>query len=207
MLKRAIRVLLWLLVLAVPMQLWAADSCFQCVLGIWDDIALTSNLGQIEPGQPKDVYVGIKFAEGFDGLSGIEFSVATPIGVHIGTVEPIISEGAWIICNPEAPSDTSSSSTQTGGCDFAWSRCLVGNQALLRVTLIASSNVTNAILRVKRHYPPASPEVKTPFFFQCDDPQFTVARLTGGYYILNWNGDPSVRVDGSSWSMVKELYQ
>ena len=28
----------------------------------------------------------------------------------------------------------------------------------------------------------------------------------GGYYILNWNGDPSVRVDGATWSMVKQLY-
>jgi hypothetical protein len=206
-LNRMLRIMLWLVLLSIPRQLWATDSCFECVLGIWDDPALSSNLGRIVVGQPKDVYVGIKFAEGFNETCGISFSVAgirsellvvgvEPIAPTIDLLQPIA-----------APADTSMGSHGVGGADWAWSQCLVGNQPLLRVTLLAFSDVTNVLLQVKRRYPPFPPDARTPVFAQCDNPQFTVTRVTGGYYILNWNGDPSVRVDGASWSMVKHLYR
>jgi hypothetical protein len=206
-LRTALKIMLWLFLLSLPRQLWATDNCFQCVLGIWDDPALTSNFGQIVPGEPKDVYVGIKFAEGFDRLSGIEFSVAAPSAIYVTSANPIATVGGWPICNPQAPADTSLTSIWAGGCTFAWPRCLVGNQALVRVTLIALNDVTNAILWVKRNYPPDPPEVKTPLIFNCDGPQFTPTRVSGGYYILNWNGDPSVRIDGATWSGVKHLFR
>jgi hypothetical protein len=193
--------------LGVPMPLWATDNCFQCVLGIWDDLALTSNIGQIAPGQPKDVYIGIKFAEGLDRLTGISFSVALPSGVQIIGVWPLVGEINWTCDTIDAPADTSQDSHMIGGCTAAWASCRVGDQALLRVTLLATADITNGLLRVKRRYPPYPPDVRTPALTQCDYPQFTIARLTGGYYILNWNGDPSVQVDGASWSIVKELYR
>ena len=207
--RRAVQlwVAFWLVIVSMPRQLRATDSCFDCLLGIWDDPGLSSNLGRIVAGQPKDIYVGIKFASGFNEISGISFSVAG-LGSEllVIAVEPIVptTDGLQPIA---APADTSMDSRGVGGANWAWYQCLVGDQALLRVTLLASSTPTNALLQVKRKYPPFPPDARTPVFTQCDNPHFTVTRVTGGYYILNWNGDPTVRVDGATWSMVKYLYR
>ena len=199
--------MLWLVLLSMPRLLWATDSCFECVLGIWDDPALSSNIGRIVAGQPKDVYVGIKFAGRFNETSGISFSVAgLRSELLVMGVEPIVPT-IDLLQPIAAPSDTSMDSHGVGGADWAWFQCLVGDQALLRVTLLTFSDLTNVLLRVKRRYPPFSADARTPIFTQCDNPQFTVTRVTGGYYILNWNGDPAVRVDGATWSTVKHLYR
>ena len=200
-LKKTLRIILWLVLLNLPRQGWGIDSCSQCVLGIWDDPALSSNLGEIVAGQPKDIYVGIKFAEGFNETVGISFSVVGLRSFLVLGAEPIVPTASF--CDDiRAPADTS----QIGGCSFAWHDCLVGNQALLRVTLLTSSNITNGLLQVKRKYP-APPDERAPIFYQCNDPLYTPTRVKGGYYILNWDGDPTVQVDGAPWSMVKQLYR
>ena len=198
-LTKTLRILLWLVLANLPRQAWAIDSCSQCVLGIWDDPALSSNVGEIVPGQPKDIYVGIKFAEEFNETIGISFSVDGLSPFLVAGVEPIVPTAT--ACDYiGAPADTNG----TGGCTFFWPSCLVGNQALLRVTLLTSSNITNGLLQVKRKYPPTHPDSRTPIFYQCNGPH---TRVKGGYYILNWDGDPSVRVDGAPWSTVKQLYR
>src|SRR3989442_15275418 len=65
----------WLILAVLSTRAVAVDNCFVCVLGIWEDEALTNNVGQIVPNQPKDLFVGIKFAAAYDGLTGIEFSI------------------------------------------------------------------------------------------------------------------------------------
>jgi hypothetical protein len=201
-LKRTLRILLWLVLANLPRQAWAIDSCSQCVLGIWDDPALSSNVGEIVAGQPKDIYVGIKFAEGFNQTIGISFSVDGLSRFLVMGVEPIVPTAS--ACDDlSAPADTS----QVGGCNFYWPGCLVGSQALLRVTLLTSSNITNGLLQVKREYPPSHPDARSPIFYQCNSPLYTPTRVKGGYYILNWDGDPTVRVDGAPWSIVKQLYR
>jgi len=195
------RIIFGLALLSIP-PTCAADNCSQCVLGIWDDPALSTNLGEIVAGQPKDIYVGIKFAEGFNGTIAISVSI-DGLGPFLVTgVEPVAP--TVTICDGiGTPADT----TQGGGCFFSWPSCLVGDQALLRVSLLTSSNVTNALLRVKRQYPSIEPGASAPVFYQCNDPQFTPTPVTGGYYILNWDGDPRVFVDGAAWSEVKRLYK
>src|SRR5678815_277984 len=137
-----------LILLGVPQQGLAIDSCFQCVLGIWDDPALSSNVGEIVAGQPKDIYVGIRFAEGFNEVIGISFSVDGLSPYLVMSVEPVVPTA--IFCDGiGAPADT----TQIGGCTFFWPDCLSGNQALLRVSVLVSSNVTNGLLQVKSQYP------------------------------------------------------
>jgi len=202
LLNKGLGVLLGLVLLGMPRQLWATENCFECVLGIWDDPALSSNLGEIVVGQPKDIYIGIKFAEGFNETIGISLSVDGLGPVQVIAVEPIVPI-AFACAGLNAPADTSN----VGGCDFYWPGCLVGSQALLRVTLLTSSNVTNRLLQVKRRYPPSYPDATGPIFYQCNSPLYTPTRVRGGYYILNWNGDPSVRVDGSTWSLFKHMYR
>jgi hypothetical protein len=206
--KKILNMAPWFAVLVTSTQLWAAENCSECVLGVWDDATLTSNFGQIVPGQPKDVYVGIKFAEGLDQLQGISFSLAVPSGVRLTWAWPVASDINWI-CDEGtvAPPDTSQNSLMVGGCTAIWGSCLLGNQALVRVTLLATTDITNGILRVKRQYPLDPLEMRSPTIFQCDGPQVSATRVTGGSYILNWNGDPSVGVDGAAWSMIKGLYR
>ncbi len=155
--KRTLRIVLWAAALTMPAQLWATENCFQCVLGIWDDPALTRNIGEIVAGQPKDIYVGIKFAEGYHDIDGIELSVAGLQSFLVMEWEPIIPPPVIMIENIQAPADTSTSSTSTGGINVFWHDCLVGDQALLRVRILASGDVTNGVLQVKRHYPPRCP--------------------------------------------------
>jgi len=205
-LNKTLMIMLWFALSSIPRPLWATDSCFECVLGIWDDPALSSNLGEIVAGQPKDIYVGIKFAGGVRGVSGISLTIAGLRAFLVTSVAPIVSLPAFVCDYIGAPADTSMSSSATGGCSFYWPGCLVGDQALLRVTLLASSNVTNALLQVKRQYPPAYPDVRTPFVHQCG-PEYTPTRVKGGYYILNWNGDPTVRAGEATWSLVKHVYR
>jgi len=199
-------IMLLLALVTKPRELRAVDSCSQCVLGIWDDPALSRNVGEIVAGQPKDVYVGIKFAGGFSGTSGISFSIAGMDAFLVAGVETIVPTAS--ACDYlGAPADTSIDSHAVGGCNFYWPVCLVGDQALLRVTLITFDPVVNALLQVKRRYPAWPPDTTAPAFDQCDGPLYTRTRVKGGYYILNWNGDPSVRVDGASWSTVKTLFR
>jgi hypothetical protein len=205
--KKSIGMLFLLVLLGTPQQSWATDNCFQCVLGIWDDPQLTRNVGEIVVGQPKVVYVGIKLAEGFEGLSGMALSVAGLSAFSIVLVEQIPPPGADTMERIEAPADTTLGSTQMGGATYAWSSCLVGDQPLLKLTITTSVPVTNGILRVKRKYPPNFPDQRAPIFTQCDSPEYTATCVTGGYYILNWDGDPSVAVAGASWSLVKNLYR
>lgn len=172
------------------------------MLGIWDDPGLSSNIGEIVAGQPKDIYVGIKLAGGFNETIGISLSIDGLRPFLVVGVEPVVPT-ATACGYIGAPADTNG----TGGCAFAWPICLVGDQALLRVTLLTSNNVTNGLLQVKRKYPLTYPDARTPVSYQCDSPQYTPTRVKGGYYILNWDGDPSVRVDGAPWSTVKQLYR
>lgn len=137
--KKILRILLWLVLVNLPRQAsWAIDSCSQCVLGIWDDPGLSSNVGEIVSSQPKDIYVGIKFAEGFDETIGISFSVGGLSPFLVLGVEPLVASTVVICDDVSAPADTS----QIGGCTFFWPSCLVGNQALLRITLLTYSNAT-----------------------------------------------------------------
>ena len=201
----ALTILLSLWLTALPRPGWSIDTCFDCVLGIWDDPALTRNHGEIVVGQPKDIYVGIKFAEGFNELLGISLSVAGLrefLVLGVTTIGPTITN-----CDsPSAPADTSAASHGTGGCTFGWYGCLADDQALLRVTILTYSSITNGLLQVKRRYPP-HPGAGTPVFLQCNDPLYTPTRVKGGLYILNWNGDPTVRVDPAMWSTVKQRYR
>ena len=202
--NRTLTTVLWLALTNLSPRAEAIDSCFGCMVGIWDDPALTRNYGEIVAGQPKDIYVGIKYAEGFSGTSGVSFSVVGLRPLLVLAVEPIVPPPSIFCDDIRAPADTSQG---TGGCTFFWSACLAGDQALLRVSLLASSEVTNAVLKVERHYPPTYPDARTPIFYQCNVPLFTPTRASGGIYILNWNGDPTVRVGDATWSVAKQLYK
>ena len=209
--------LLSILVLGLPcMSAAQVFNCFDCTIGIYDDSALTTNFGVSTTGVPKEVYLGIDFAGAESSLIGIEFSIA---GMRFETdgilllgfelIEPGITIGLV-----QAPPDTTSTSMGTGGMNVGWSSCLVNDRALARIRVLHFQPVVNHVFQVKRRYPPLNPALwQTPVLTRCDGPVYTAVRVTGGCYMLNWNGDPNVPcapvlvgVESTTWSGVKQLF-
>ncbi|MFQ5598982.1 MAG: hypothetical protein ACE5G2_00355 [Candidatus Krumholzibacteriia bacterium] len=181
------------------------DECFGCVLGVYDDIDLTRNSG-IVTGTTKDVFLGIKYDPnaGFDGLKAVEFSI-TGLSSFIVTKEPF-DNPTVALGEPAAPADTLVGS---GGMNLAWANCLNGDRALMKMTLIILGAVDdNTVLQVVRKFPRSNPNADQ-HFNQCDDPAFTITRVTGGCYVLNPVGTLpcSVAVEESTWSAIKTLYR
>jgi len=180
------------LLLSLPTPSFAQifDS-FDCTLGLYDDPGLTAPTGTLVPGVPKDLYLGIKFADFFHGLTGLEFSIAgvrqDTDGILVLTVEPLVLTSV-IIGSVQSPADTSASSRETGGMSIAWPSCLTGDQALLRIKILALAPVSDRVLRVIRKYPTSNRQWNTPVFTMCDDPVFTSVRLSGNCYGLNLLG-------------------
>lgn len=202
-----------LLLLAAPSLAAAIDTCPGCVLGLYDDTALTSNFGVSQPGVPKVIYLGIDLAGSETGLSGIEFSVAGLQGLLVIGVETL-NPGALTLGSLPAPADTSAASAGTGGMNMAWTTCQPRG-ALVRISLLHFAPAVNHVLRVLHKFPQSNPLYnRLPVFTRCDSPNFTAVRTQGGCYVLNPDGDPStlcpvgtVAVNSRTWSGVKQLFR
>jgi hypothetical protein len=208
-----------LVLLLVPAPANArVDSCFECVLGIFDDISLTSCSGTLPPGTPTDLFVGIRFdpAGRFNALSGFEISIAGLGGDLLLGGFDVPPPCVWTLGSAPAPADTSATSTGTGGMTLSYCSCMSGSQALLKLTLIAFRPLTDRVLQVKRKYPPSSPEWNTPVLFQCDAPNYTPVRVTGGCYVINPSGTtppacasscPPLSMEPATWTAIKTLFR
>lgn len=202
--------------IALPTAGWAQADCFDCVLGIYDDEQLTRNFGTIEPGVPKDLYIGLKLAPGQTGVTGIELSIAgISLLDNLFIVEfvGLPQADAVVGTTVEAPADTTASSTGTGGVNLAWTICQEGtNRAIARLSLLALGAVApDHVLQVLRKFPPSDPRWLTPNLVKCDPPDYTVVRITGGCYVANPTGNPVGRcqlpVAEGTWSGVKGLFR
>ena len=205
-------------VLALPAIVLAQADCPDCVLGIYDgpDINNTTNCGTIAVGVPKDVYLSIRLAGGELGLSSIEFSVAGLTGLLV-VAQEAISPAALDLGVLQAPADTSATSTGTGRRSFAWLGCRDGSQALVRISLLALTPLSERVLKVMHGFPPSNPNygLNGPVITRCDNPAFTAVRIKGGCYTLNPtdpSGPASCRcystpVEAKTWSAMKRLYQ
>ena len=169
------------------------QTCFECVMGIYSDLAMTSVSGSIPSGTPTDVYLGVQFdAAGHEtGLSGIEFSVSfkpsNQNGFILAGADPI-PPGATPIGSPTAPADTSAGTTGTGGMNVAWATCQAGG-ALMKLTFLSLGANTNEIIQIKHKYPPSSPVWHTPIFTRCNGPTFTTVRVREACFVANPSGN------------------
>jgi len=202
--------------LALP-AMAAAQDCLDCVLGIWDDPALTTNRGEIVPFEPKDLYVGMKLAGGISDFAGVEFSVfgldrdgllllgATPLGPK-----------ALVWGTVPAPEDTTETSEGVGGVTAAWSTCLEGSVAIMKLVVYATADLSDHVLQVKRSYPTSNSSWRVPILVRCDPPYYSIARVTGACYVLNASsptGDCAAMQNNptavtlATWSGMKQLYR
>jgi len=177
---------------------------------------MSSNFGNIDPNIPKDIYIGVNYSEGYSALVGLEFSIAGMRFEEDGITLLSVSElfpVALSLGSFQAPADTSSTSSETGGINMAWSNAIVGSQPLIKLTLLITAPIANHVLAVERKYPPTNDLWNTPIFTLPDPPFYTPVSVTGGCYILNWSGDPNVGCDvitsvvESTWSGMKQLYR
>jgi len=194
-----------------------ADDCASCVIGIWDDPALTSTSGSIVVGAPKDVYIGVLLTNGDTEFSGLELSVT---GLNVGTLFLLGAEAlgprALVFGSVPAPPDTSAQSEGVGGANFAWTQAVDANVGVVRLTLFATGTVNDHMLMVKRSYPPLNAEYRTPLVIRADSPAFSKMRVGGGCYVLNPSSQVATDcatllgrtdVEVSTWSAVKTMFR
>jgi hypothetical protein len=89
--------------------------------------------------------------------------------------------------------------------NVAWASCVLGSQALLKITLLALGPISNHVLRVMHRFPPSSAiyGLSGPIQFRCDVPTFTAVRVSGREYILG----AVVAADSHTWSGIKQIYR
>ncbi len=168
-----------------------------CVLGLYDDEAMTQTIGT-PSGSSKAIYLGIKY----DGvtpaqLTGIEFSISglAPFDV---VVEPR-DDPAVVLGTPQTPAGIDSLYGQ-GGMNIAWAQCLPGERVLARLTLVPKTLWPSggAALEVRRHYPPSNSALPYPLVVDCDEPYYTARGVRGGRYFLGIVGNPTCAVSGDT---------
>lgn len=192
-----------------------AEDCFDCVLGIWNDEALTVTRGTITPGEPKEVFVGVKLREGIESIAGVEFSIAGLADEDLLLIGAVpLGPRALVWGLVPSPPDTTAITTQQGGLTVAYSVCVPSHQALMKLTLYTTHDLTDKVLRVKRSYPSTNSNFNTPLFMACDAPNYTMTRLSGGCFVLNPSGqivdcsdNQAVAVVSETWGGVKNLYR
>ena len=188
-----------LLAVAIVLAARSAAAQWPGTLGIFDDQAMTVTHGTME-GTSKEVYLGIRLDPPGDGFTGIECSIA-------GLEQFLYYAADWqngpgvVVGSLAAPVDTIAG---TGGINVAWPTCQMGERVVMRLLLVAAAPPQDAVLEVRRRYPPSSNQFTYPYATTCDQPCFGCHwKLRGGTYTLN----PTIGVDASSWSAIKSLYR
>jgi hypothetical protein len=196
----------------------ALNDDFDITIGLWDDVYLKTSTGTATAMVPKTLWLGVKSPRGLQTFTGLEFSISgvreAEDGVMFLCLAPLDEDGL-LIGTPVAPADTTDTSTGTGGMNLAWASCKVGNRAVLKIIILTTGEVSNKVFQVKRRYPTSNPSWKTPVLVQCDSPAYSITRVTGGCYVLNWNGDlrvpctgvPVTAIESATWAGVKELFR
>lgn len=207
--------------MALPVLAWAQPNrCDTCFMGLFDDVQLNQNFGDVASGTPKDIYLGLILDEATEtGFTGLEFSIygmrQAEDGILVLSADALTTDPpAATIGSIPAPADTSSTSTSTGGINIAWATCQQPG-AVLKIQILTFGTLSNKVFKILRKYPPASPNYPNPSFFRCDFPVFTQVAIPAGCYIANWDGvtdpvelcAPHVAVTRSTWAGMKQLYR
>lgn len=194
-------------------------DCPECQLGIFDGADLNTNCGTVTPLTPKDLYVGVNLSATEAGVTGIEFSIAnmrqTEDGILVTATEGVTPIAPNVMLGSvQAPADTSATSTQSGGMNVAWAACVGGTKlALLKVTILTFSPITDKVFTVMHKFPPSNPNfgIAGPVAIRCDIPVYTPLKISGGYYVANPSASPprvcQVAVAPQTWGSVKGLYR
>ena len=199
-----------------------STPCWDCAIGIFDDNLLTQNFGTWTS-PSKTFYLGISYApgSGYDGLTGIEFSVEGLPATFLPPTYNILNGGIKFGDEIHTPPDTTAMGA-TGGWNLVWQVCQPNSRPLVEMTFVSFDPIPNDIVfRVHRKFPPNDDTVAATLFTTCEFPVFPKVRVTGGCYVVNPTvgvgqsvGTPpctlfrnTTAVEQKTWSSVKALYR
>jgi len=212
--------LLFFGLMLLPALASAQESCPACTLGIFDGADLNTNCGTVTQMQAKDLYLGLNLTGVETGITGIEFSIANirqaEDGILVTATDGVttIPPNIFLGSGPQAPADTSATSTGLGGYNVVWPSCVAGTKMpLVKVSILSMLPLTDKVFTVMHKFPPSSADygLTGPVLVRCDGPVYTAVKIIGGYYIANPSASPPktcfVAVAPQTWGAVKGLYR
>lgn len=129
------RVGAWLtgLVVAVRAAAASADVCQDCVLGVYDDLAMTRRTGTVSIFQVKSVYLGLQLGPGV-GIDELTFDATYPAGFTVVDVTAYVSGATYDVGGNSA--------------SVRWTQCVSGTRALFRVRVLTTVSVRDGLVQL-----------------------------------------------------------
>lgn len=164
----------------------APALCADCLLGVYDNLAMTQNSGRASSFQVKSVYLGLHLAPGVK-ISRLDFNATYPRGFTVVDVQALV---------PGATYDTVGNRAQV-----RWSSCVTGTHALFKVRVLTTATPRNALVQLRDGVAAA-----------CPDPGAGADGwlVPTGCYVLNPDGTAppcTTPTAPSTWTFVKALFK
>jgi hypothetical protein len=176
---------------AAAMLLWSSGAqasesnlCQDCLLGVYDDGAMTRTTGTISVFQIKSVYLGVRLSPGVR-IDQLDFEAVYPPGFTVIDVHPYVSGATYDVGGNTA--------------HVAWPTCVSGTRALFRVRVLTTTSVRNGIVQLRNSTGRA-----------CGTGAASSWLLPAGCYVLNPSGSAppcATAVTAATWTIVKELFR
>lgn len=160
------------------------DLCRDCLLGVYDDQAMTRTRGSIQIFQVKSVYLGVQLSPGVQ-IDELRFTASYPPGFTVIDVSPLVSGATY---------DVGANSAHV-----TWSQCVTGTRALFRVRVLTTTTVRDGLVQLRQSEGSA-----------CGNGATSSWILPAGCYVLNASSStPPCATDVApvTWSIVKELFR
>lgn len=182
------RVMTWVASVAVALGATAASAestvCRDCLLGVYDDQAMTRTRGTISLFQIKSVYLGVELATGVR-IDELSFRATYPAGFTVIDITPYVAGATYDIAGNTA--------------QVRWPSCVSGTRALFRVRVLTTQTVRNGLVQLTQSEGQA-----------CGNGATASWILPAGCYVLNpsTSAPPcATDVAPATWTIVKELFR
>ena len=164
----------------------AADPplCPDCLLGVYDDVALTRTSGSASVFQVKSIYLGVRLGAGVR-MDQLDFEATYPSGFTVIDVTAYVDGATYDVGGNTA--------------HVAWPTCVSGTRALFRVRVLTTTSVRNGIVLLKNAVGNA-----------CGTSATESWTMPAGCYVLNPAGSTppcATEVEPATWSIVKGLFR
>jgi len=98
-------------------------DCSNCILGVYDDPAMSATAGRIDRYVPKTLYLGLRLEPGRIEVASILFDILFPTGFTVLGAESYIPEANVV-------------QVSASGVQVTWPGCIAGSQLLFRIEII-----------------------------------------------------------------------
>jgi len=180
------RKLLLLSLFIIPSSFCAQTATFELI----NDATFTQRAGTMTAGF-KTLYVRIvPYPLAPPGYAGLEFRLSGLEDLLVvatdWTAQPVVALG-----------------TLANGMNVSWPNCQY-NELVMTFTMYSMDPPVDRQIRVAAHTNPQNPNLAFPYLNNCEAPCiFCGNPLEGEAYVLN----PTVAVEDTRWSRIKELYR